>query len=628
MGRHLRVKSVALVGASEPHVWEFPKGVTVIVGSSGGGKTSLLNLIKFGLGGDAPITKTIEGAARGVVVEVEVGDQTLALSRRFHERKSLLTVTEGDLGLGEFSARNSKSRPWISDLLLGALGVPRVRVPTSKSEKSHRLTSISFQDLFAYCYLDQDAIDQETAHDRQPYASTKRPWTFELLHGIADARTAELEAEREELAEQAVKREEQLTSVEKFVKAAELPASVEEIARREGALASREQELESQLTRLEADARSAAAEQVLERDIQAGVEEELTEARRDAADLERELEEVRRAANQIQRDLDTTRDGEAARQILGPLPYLLCPRCEQSLDSRKTPEGYCVVCQQVEADTAEELDPTRQLSAQLEETRALAGQLEDAVASARRRVELLHSTVSERRQSVAAARDSATAPIRTRLVEMQAELGKLRGERQVLAAGFPIERAVETERAEIASSKPKVNELADLAFRRREDLSAQGRDRVEEVSRLFSEILHAFSLPWLQTAEIDQNTYLPLVNGLSLRRLSSGGMKTTTNVAYYLAVFINGLRDADTFTPSLLMLDSIRKDSGSENEDLARSDRIYSYLQTLQELRGGPTSLARDFQLLVVDNDLPSNFSRTFNTMRIDPASPLVKGIE
>jgi AAA domain len=628
MGRHLRVRSVALLGSSEPHVWEFPKGVTVIVGASGGGKTSLLNLIKFGFGGEAPITKTIEGAARGVALEVEVGDQTLLLSRGFHSRKSILTVSEGDALLGEYSTKNSKSRPWISDLLLQGLDIPRVRIPASKSSKSHQLTSVSFQDLFAYCYLDQDAIDQETVNDRQSYAGTKRPWTFELLHGMVDAETAALEVEREETAEEAVKRQEELDSVERFVQTAELPASAEEIQRRIASLSSTEREIETEIAAVEAEARGAAAEQASESEIEAGVEDELRSARQDASELERELAEVRRAANQIQRDLATANEGDAARRTLEPLPYVLCPRCEQSIEARETATDRCVLCLQAESVSPVDVRPTRQLTAQLEETRALSAQIEEAVEKANDRVERLRVAVADQRQLLALARDKSTAPLRARLVQLQEQLGRSRGERQILVAGLPIERAVETERTAIAATRPKVDELADQALRRREDLAVGGRARLEEVSRLFSEILHAFSLPWLKSAEVDRNTYLPLVNGLSLRKLSSGGMKTTTNVAYYLGVFITGLRDSATLTPRFLMLDSIRKDSGANEEDLARSDRIYSFLQTLQELRSGPNPVAQDFQLLVVDNDLPPNFSQAFNTMRIDLENPLVRGVE
>lgn len=596
MASNLQIKSVSLNGASSPHSWSFPKGVTVIVGDSGGGKTSLLNLIKYGLGGKAPITTTLAEAAKGVVIEVRAGGRNLSLRRGFHSRKSIVSVSEGDRALGEFSTSNGQTRPWISELLLGALGIPSIRVPASRSSKSHRLTSVSFQDILAYCYLDQDAIDQETVNDKQSYgAGAKRPWTFELLFGIIDGEVAALEVRREELAKETEDRQQQLVSVERFVEAVELPASVAEIRERLTGLDSRERELVERLAAVERDARAAMAEQNTKRDERDEAEEKVREAGAALAELERELSEVRRAGNQLQRDLDTAREGEAGKLVLESLPYLVCPRCEQSLEGRQAPAGHCVVCQQSERDwEAADDSSERQLGEQLDETRALAAQLEDAVVEARQQLEGLRRAASDQRQAIATARDATTAPVRSAIIELQEELGALKGERRTLSAGLPIEQAVRTERQLIESSEPQIGKLADQAQNRREEL-APARARVEEVSTLFGEILQEFSLPWLKEAEVDLRTYLPLVNGLSLRELSSGGMKTTTNVAYYLAVYVTGLRDREVLTPNFLMLDSIRKASGAGKQDLARSDRIYTYLQTLQELRGGSQPLARDF---------------------------------
>lgn len=102
-------------------------------------------------------------------------------------------------------------------------------------------------------------------------------------------------------------------------------------------------------------------------------------------------------------------------------------------------------------------------------------------------------------------------------------------------------------------------------------------------------------------------------------------MKATTNVAYYLAVLATALRDRDVLTPDFMMLDSIRKDYGAGDKDLARAERVYTYLRTLQQMRDRGDALAADFQLLVVDNDLPPDFAQVFNTIRIDPDRPLVR---
>jgi len=92
----LRIKSVSLVGAPMPHSWQFPRGVTVIVGDSGGGKTSLLNLIKYGLGGKAPITDTLEKGLRAFFLRsgpVTVIYRCVVVSTRASQSSALVKAT-------------------------------------------------------------------------------------------------------------------------------------------------------------------------------------------------------------------------------------------------------------------------------------------------------------------------------------------------------------------------------------------------------------------------------------------------------------------------------------------------------------------------------------------------------
>jgi DNA repair exonuclease SbcCD ATPase subunit len=69
MATDFQIRRLSLGGADVAHSWEFSRGVTVIAGDSGGGKTSLLNLIKYGLGGDVELTETVIEAADSVIVE-------------------------------------------------------------------------------------------------------------------------------------------------------------------------------------------------------------------------------------------------------------------------------------------------------------------------------------------------------------------------------------------------------------------------------------------------------------------------------------------------------------------------------------------------------------------------------
>lgn len=629
MATDLQIRKVFLGGADEPHSWEFPLGVTVIAGDSGGGKTSLLNLITYGLGGGATITKTVADAADCVILDIVVGGRTLQLTRRFATRKSVVDVREEGGAPVEHSTQRGTRRPWISDLLLGSLGIPCVQVPQSRSSKSHRLTSISFQDVFAYCYLDQEQIDRSTVFDDDsPGRGPKRPWTFELLFGLIDSTVAGFEATREELAEEKEQREKRLVTVEQFVEVKQLPVTSAEVSRRLEEIDAETETVIDALTATEHELDQAIAEAAGVRNEVAVSEERLRSALAEQQRIQVELFEVTRAANQLERDLATAREGEVAGEVLDPIGYEVCPRCEQQILGRHAEPGRCSVCLQAEPepDSSPGVD-TATIGGQLEETRALLDQLAGVRTDAERDVAQSKKDLDTARRAFAERRDQASDPFRRRIGELQERLGALNGERRTLATGVPLDLALQDERRELSDAGPRISELDDDASRRRQELSPASK-RVEELSEAFDEILRRFTLPWLETAEVDSKSYLPVVNGRGLRELSSGGMKTTTNVAYYLAVLVTALRDQDVLVPGFLMLDSIRKASGAGREDLARSDRIYGYLQTLQEMREPPRPLPRDFQLIVVDNDMPKQFESQFNMIRIDLQNPLIRPLK
>jgi len=410
----LQIRRVSLGGADRPHSWELPRGVTVIAGDSGGGKTSLLSLIKYGLGGTATITKTIIEAAESVIVEVRLNERELQLTRRFSSKKNVIEVREGEGAPIEYSIKRGRKRPWISDLLLDAVGIPSIRVPQSRSTKTHKLTSISFQDVFAYCYLDQEQIDRSTVFDDEsPGRGPKRPWTFELLFGLIDSRVAELEAAREGLAEETEQREKRLVSVEQFIEVKELPGTFADVSRRLEEVDSEVKEVTDELAAQERALELAISETAGRQGQVVAAADGLAAALAEQRRISVELREVSRAANQLERDLDAAREGEAAGEVLDPLTYEVCPRCEQQLGERQVETGHCSVCLQAEpAAEAERESDSITLTEQLSETRALVEQLSRAQDAAEQEVGKRRETLDVERRAFAQASDQTSLPFR------------------------------------------------------------------------------------------------------------------------------------------------------------------------------------------------------------------------
>jgi hypothetical protein len=622
MGSALRLRRVRLNPPDAHHSWEFPNGVTVIVGASGGGKTQLLNLIRSGLGLDAPLVKEVKQASGAVTLDVEIHGAPMQLTRHFSQ--NTVDVSEGDDPARTFSLTpNHKTLPLLGDWLLQRLGIPAVRVGSSRKGKSNRTTRISFEDVFAYCDLEQDEMDRSTVYDRDTFRNIKRASTFELLYGIIDAQIANLEAERLELQADVEERTARVNKVRSFVHDKNLAESMAAIDIRLAHITEEQTTLEAQLQRAREDAEKAAASVTRLPGQITATERSLASAEAELGDVMQELAGVRRAANQLDRDLQAVRDGADTQSILDVIPFVTCPRCDQPLN-RQTP-GHCVVCLQADppAGPDQRSDLTAQLAAQLAETRALESRLEAVRDVVSDQAGQLRGELKAQRAEMRHAIQVAVNPHTETAQRIAERLGSLRGEQSVLTQARPVAAAVEQESEEIAILGPRIDDLHEREDNRREQLAPM-RERVAELSNEFDTILHRFTLPWLETAEVDRATYLPRVNGVSLKALSSGGMKTTTNVAYYLANLVTALREREILTPSFLMLDSIRKDSGSEGRDLVRAEQIYTYLRTLQDSRNNPGALAADFQLIVVDNDLPKAFESAFNVLRIDPDHPLI----
>lgn len=625
MGSELRLRRVRLEPANPHHSWEFPNGVTVIVGASGGGKTQLLNLIQLGLGMVAPLVEEVTRAADAVTLDVEAGVVPRQLTRRFGENR--VDVTDGVNTKRTYTMdARVKKLPLLGDWLLERLGIPAVRLRQSRASRSNKLTRISFADVFAYCYLDQNEVDRSTVYDNDEFRGPKRASTFELLYGIIDAQVANLEVEQLELKSDAEKRSARVKAVQTFVREKDLAATAEAIDIRLANIAEEQSRLGKQLTQARADAeRAAESVSELPQSITA-TEHSLSAVEQELTEVMQELHGVQRAANQLDRDLQALRDGADTESVLSTFPFVTCPRCEQPLDRRAPPEGHCVVCMQADlparADQGDGL--ADQLMRQRAETRALESRLAGMRDAIRNEIGELRGELKRQRAELRRAIKAAAAPHAEAAQRITERVGALRGEQTVLTQTRPVAAAVEQERQEIAAIAPRVEELADREHRRREAL-APARERVGELSGEFDVILHRFTLPWLETAEVDHETYLPRGNSRSLTELSSGGMKTTTNVAYYLASLVTALRDPEVLTPSFLMLDSIRKASGGETRDLARAEHIYTYLRTLQDSRNNPGALRADFHLFVVDNDLPMEYEKAFNVLRIDPDHPLVR---
>src|SRR5690349_12268893 len=82
MGARFTVESLEIVTATARRELRFKAGINVVEGPIGTGKSSMLELIKYGLGGSARVMPAVRDNVQRVVLHVNVGGDRLELSRK------------------------------------------------------------------------------------------------------------------------------------------------------------------------------------------------------------------------------------------------------------------------------------------------------------------------------------------------------------------------------------------------------------------------------------------------------------------------------------------------------------------------------------------------------------------
>ena len=601
----------------------------MITGPIGTGKSSLLMLFKHALGGSAMLTPAVRENVLSVQAEVVAGNERVVL-RRTIEGDTADTVDLLDprsLTLERsLPVRASDGATTLSDYLLDALGFPREQI-AARREGAARPQNLTFNDLYAYVYLQAREIDRQVVGHLDRWFETKRKELFRLMFGLTDSALMELKRTRVQLLDKLKARIAEHDNVSAFLAAsdprsddelrAELTQLRDTLGRADAALVSLRTELE-ELT---------AADSALRDELQNAIRT----ARRaqDEVSAAADLVEARRAVvAQVHLDLSRLARSATAIDQLSPFEFVVCPRCMQTLAARVVEEGHCLVCLQsdpVEAD----IDP-----AAIEETRtALQLQLEDAQ-RIQQADEAHLQNVQERSQQLSSP-SAACAGSSTPRPAMRSPRASTRSPRPAPASplskqasmpspscGNPGPGYAPSTRTS-ARSRPSADRSTKTS-RRSPSNSRPARCCSVDLSTEFGRLLTGWNLPWIETAVIDRDTYLPVVNGQPFESLqaSGGGLATSVNLAYSLALLTSGLNHADVLAPSLLVIDSPRKAFGNNASDRQRAADIYSRFRTLADAYG------ERLQLIIADNDPPPINSDSFGRIDFDYEHPMVPGVD
>lgn len=619
-----RIESVQLDTTHGAVTHSFPRDLTVLAGQTGVGKTTLLELIKYGLGGDGQLAPVARQYVADVHVSIAVGDLRLQLSRGLDaDRNRVVRIV--DLVTGERLRDHSVGgdSPTVSELLLTAMGLESgLRAAARGGRSTSAGAQITFNDVFRYMYVPQSEMNRDIAASQQGYYDPKRKAVFELLFGITSSAILQTRSEINTLRSEIDIANREAEVVRRFLSDTGVTSRLDA----EGQQAKSRQDeagATATLTYLRGDlAEAVDRESQVLRDLLNDAEVLVADAHKRSAELRRQRTEYEGERRRLALDIERLARMESAGLRLANIEFTVCPRCTQRLDQREVTAGTCRVCLQddvVAGLPATDQYETDQLQSQLEEVhqqlRIISDQDARTTDLIEDRIDLVKSLTAEidRRTS------TRVTPRLQKYADAAAKVERAQAEQEALEQVLR-----QWDRAEdlAATAEELSSRRARLMAALRAGEAELARRKAELFSELDAEFLATvtdFGIPSIQTASISPDSYLPQLNGGPFTEVSAGGgIITATQVAYWISLVTVAARRRDTSLPAFLLLDSPRL---ALNADTDIAGQMYRRFATQVAVTPGR------LQFIIVDNELPAGIVEDIDVLTFSYASPTVSSV-
>lgn len=621
-----RIETVRCETTEGPVAYEFRSDLTVLAGPTGVGKTTLLELIKFGFGGEARLADVAVDHIESVSLQIRIGDERLQLSRSLDQAKRK-TVRVFDV-IDQQRLRDHRAddkQPSLNTLLLSCLGLRDDLRAAAGGNSARAGARITFADIFTFLYVPQSQINRDIAYSQDSYREPKRRAVFELLFGLVNADILDLRSKISKLRGEITEAEAKHNTVLQFL--------------RDSGTDSRDHALTAQAQAIEAFATAQEQLAVLRetidpvldretqtlRDLLAEAERRLADSRAAAIDLTRRQAQNSAERIRVEKDLARLNRMREAGERLADIEFTMCPRCMQSIKKRKPPSGACRLCLQpdvVATPTSHDQYEVRQLTEQLtemsEQSSLLADQYEVAIQMTAERESLishLAKMLEERTSHRITPRLQAFTDISSQAATAAADQERWEALLRQWDTVNDLDAAVKNLRVERETARRSL----EAAVR---DLDARRTGIITKISEEFDATVRALGIPGVVSASIDDQNYLPVINGkvFSSKNQLAGGITTATQIAYWCSLVTVAMRqhDPNIIYPMLLLIDSPRQALNTANQ---LTDAMYARLTT--QANAAPGKL----QLIIADNELPDTYRGGREQIDFDYDRPTISTI-
>lgn len=608
---YLVVQRLVVKGIATNYEARFEEGLNVIWGDMDCGKSSILNLIDYCLGGNnsSLLYEEISAKGRSAQLEVDLSGTLCTFERSIFDAQGAIKVymcaiDEVNSTFPMLMAGSpSQMMPdgWVSDFILDSLGIAKVSIKESRVRDDSNSDRLSFRDLMKLLYLKQTKVGADSLLDYGNGALfNKNVAVQKFVFNIHDDKIAELNKELGLEAAELNRLKASQAAVSKFL--ADVEVSLGGVS------------VDNALQVVEADLEALnEAGQTLKRDYQFATDLAVSMAG-EIAELKSELAERNKS---IERNLSKYKSFSTLQSTyksdLECLRISKVTRENISFEKLENQSLSCPLCRSEVSIATEYLD-NDVIESEIKSIRNRISGVQDVLEetwSKTQEFEREADQITEKLKSVSVDFDKLNIENISALTKSIEAVEKQKVELRVKASQLKRDMTISNKYDDLAKmiggkeslvSRLKINiKIAEEAL--------IGLDEViEKLSGQLRLYIRLSGLQNVRDVYFDKK-FVPHFRGLSYYSHSSGGVRTITSILSYVARLKYLLKNHGNL-PTFLMVDTpgqnigrnVRDDEESEFSDPVIYDKIFKRFALICSYA---KRKGRKCQIIVVDNDLP-----------------------
>lgn len=374
-------KLVVCRGDNVAYEQSFTSGINIIRGENSSGKSSVLNFIFYGLGGDFKGWTKEAALCDWVYLHLLInGEEELVVRRQVVDKKSQpMEIYFGAIDKDEqgaqildsklwkrFSFRRTEKSPSFSQILFQMLKLPEVRGEASSNITMHQLLRL--------IYAEQSNIPQKIFRFEQHDTPLIRDTVGSFLEGVYDDELYNLILEKNKKDKDFDVVDGQLKSFYKLFGASTGDLTVASLESQEKEWIEKAERLREEINNFslsdELSDNEGREELDKVRDELKSVNIQSESLLRELRNLDFEIEDSREFIAELEERLRFLNESNDAAKVLKDIQFDHCPACFSELD--KVEEGCCAICGKIdESNGASLLRMRNEITMQIKESNLL-----------------------------------------------------------------------------------------------------------------------------------------------------------------------------------------------------------------------------------------------------------------